>query len=417
MTSVSVNVQAPRSNPPNPSDEPVVSTASTPAAAIAQPGVQNDPWAKFGPPPQLQSFNVDKNGPGGGAKSAKGANAVGATNAPPSPKTAAPVYDIAKTTSADIERLRKEGKERLANTIANAQVAYGDLLETHPRVKIVVTTSDGNGGQPVLVVRGPDYQKGAHVHTHYHGDNATVADDLGSKAGTNARIRAVILKEDPQAVFVLPEAQNSTEKGDSFSNDNTYSASWGNVESQVQTTADALEAAGVTDKPTESVVSFHSGGGMALVNLVNADKTGSRLKADRIELYDCVYHFGKDNIPLYHFEARLRDWSKTDNGKAVDQVIYYRGSNDASRTQVIEQSFPAKDGKARFALLDMKKEPAIVEKDGKIDEKLDPVAEDTRGNAFEVTRNGKQTGKIAHNFNPDSHYRTTGQFLGSKPRP
>jgi hypothetical protein len=137
--------------------------------------------------------------------------------------------------------------------------------------------------------------------------------------------------------------------------------------------------------PKESVVSFHSGGGMALVNLVNnnKDKGSSTLQADRLELYDCVYHFGEKDgkiLPAYHFEARLRDWSQTTSGQAVKQVIFYRGSNNVSRAAVMEQSV----GMAKFKMIDMAKEPPLPKNPG---------------------------------FNPDPHYRTVGEFMGKPPRP
>jgi hypothetical protein len=167
----------------------------------------------------------------------------------------------------------------------------------------IIHLDSGNGGQPILVARGPDYAKGPHVHTHYHGNNATVADPLGSKAGMNARIRDVLLSEDRQAVFVLPEDVNAGPHPDSPREGIDYGVSWTNAISQVQTTQDALEAAGVTQAPEQTVVSFHSGGGLALDRLILADPCGGRLKADRVELYDCVYHFGstKDKQqPVYY---------------------------------------------------------------------------------------------------------------------
>ena len=118
-------------------------------------------------------------------------------------------FDITKVTPQQIQELRNKKQDELANTIENAQIAYDDFVKANPGVKVIVTTSEGNGGKPVLVVKGAAADKDAHVHTHYHGDNATVADPLGSKAGQNARIRDT-LKKDPHAVFVLPEAANST---------------------------------------------------------------------------------------------------------------------------------------------------------------------------------------------------------------
>jgi hypothetical protein len=311
-----------------------------------------------------------------------GVNAKQSTGAKP-PQT----FDIMTVTPQQIKELRDKKQNQLADTIENSKAAYTDFVKANPGVKVIVTTSEGNGGKPVLVAKGAKADKDAHVHTHYHGDNATVGDPLGSKAGQNARIRDTLLK-DPHAVFVLPEAANSSDSGpkpDSPSNDKRYSVSWSNVKNQVKTTNDALDAAGVQRPPKESVVSFHSGGGMALVNLVNnnKDKGSSTLQADRLELYDCVYHFGEKDgkiLPAYHFEARLRDWSQTTSGQAVKQVIFYRGSNNVSRAAVMEQSV----GMAKFKMIDMAKEPPLPKNPG---------------------------------FNPDPHYRTVGEFMGKPPRP
>ncbi len=367
----------------------------------------NTPDTSFGAPQQFAG-DANKNGSSGGVGAQKTAAPkttnvdVKQSNVSSKPPQ---TYDITKVTPQQIQELRNKKQDQLANTIENAQIAYDDFVKANPGVKVIVTTSEGNGGKPVLVVKGAAADKDAHVHTHYHGDNATVGDPLGSKAGQNARIRDT-LKKDPHAVFVLPEAANSTKKTDSSSNNNSYSVSWSNVKSQVKTTNDALDAAGVQRPPKETVVSFHSGGGMALVNLVNAnkDKGNATLQADRLELYDSVYHFGKENNPAYHFEARLRDWSQTDSGRAVQQVVFYRGSNDISRAAVMEKAV----GKDKFKVVDMSKQPPV-------DDTINPPAENSNGNWTEVVRNGKQTGKVAHNFNPDAHYRTVGQFMGTRP--
>jgi hypothetical protein len=368
---------------------------------------QLDNAYKTSMPAAPQQFVADKNGVSGGTQKNAPAKTTGVDAKQSSNVSKPEAYDISKVTPEQIKELRSKKQDQLANTIENAKIAYDDFVKANPGVKVMVTTSEGNGGKPVLVVKGAKADTDAHVHTHYHGDNATVADPLGSKAGQNARIRDTLMK-DPHAVFVLPEAANSTAKTDSTMNDNSYSASWSNVKSQVKTTNDALDAAGVQRPPKESVVSFHSGGGMALVNLVNnnKDKGNATLQADRLELYDCVYHFGKENHPAYHFEQRLREWSQTDSGKAVKQVIFYRGSNDVSRAGVMEKSV----GSDKFKVIDMAKEPPL-------DDTINPPAENANGNWMEVVRNGKQTGKVAHNFNPHPHYRTVGQFLGTRPRP
>ncbi len=347
-------------------------------------------------------------------------------------------YDLAKVTPDVIKDLRACGQRQLADTIEHAKASYADLLALNPPAKLYVTLSAGNGGVPVLVVKGPkfDPQADAHVHTHYHGDNATVADPLGSKAGVNARIREVILNKDPQAVFVLPEASNSTAPDklprthhpvDSPAMDNKYPVNWSNVKDQVQTTKDALAAAGVT-KVGESVVSAHSGGGMALVNLINADKAGGTLlRADRLELYDCMYHFniapidGKPN-PRYFTEQRLADWSKTPNGQAVKQVNFYEAGSDSTgaRAKVVERAFPAHGGQAVFKLYPMSKEPSLFDANGKIDPKVDPVARDVHGNTIEqkvLVRPQDDKPPVAHNYRPTPHYRTVGERLGDGPQP
>lgn len=367
-------------------------------------------------PHQFAGVYADKNGVGGAPQKTAAPKTTAVDTKQPGAGAKPPEsFDIATITPKQIQELRDKKQVQLANTIENAQAAYGDFVKANPGVKVIVTTSEGNNGHPVLVAKGAKADTDAHVHTHYHGDNATVGDPLGSKAGQNARIRDTLMK-DPHAVFVLPEAANSTASPDSPSNDNAYSVNWSEVKSQVKTTNDALDAAGVKRPPKESVVSFHSGGGMALVTLVNAgkDKGGSTLQADRLELYDCVYHFGEKDKPLpqYHFEERLQDWSQTASGKAVKQVIFYRGSNNLSRAAVMEQSV----GKDKFKLVDMDKEPPLSANPG-LDDTIDPPAENANGNWNEVVRDGKQTGEVVHNFKPNSHYRTVGEFMGTRPRP
>jgi hypothetical protein len=129
-------------------------------------------------------------------------------------------------------------------------------------------------------------------------------------------------------------------------------------------------------------------------------------------LYDCVYHFGKENAPAYHFEKRLNEWSQTASGKAVGQVIFYRGSNDVSRAAGMEQSV----GKGKFKLVDMDNEPKLSQKPD-INDQIDPPAENANGNWTEIVRNGKQTGEVVHNYRPNAHYRTVGEFMGTRPRP
>jgi hypothetical protein len=368
-------------------------------------------------------LHTGPDGPGSGAPVAK-PEVAGAIKSPPT-KTACKAlpqtYDVNATTPDQIADLRACGLDRMADTIEHAKASYADLLALKPPATILVTTSAGNGGQPVMVVMGPEFKKDedANVHTYYHGDNATVADPLGSKDGHNARIRAVILGEDKQAVFVLPEAGNS--RGiDSPAHDNHYGVAWSNVKSQAQTTNDALAEAGVR-RIAERTVSAHSGGGMALIYAINNTPNGTGLLADRLDLYDCVYHFGEPDTHAFHLDEHLAQWAKTPNGHVVHDVVFVRGSNQdfEARGKVIDKGF---DGRAQFHLINLKTKPPAEDANGKIDETLNPVARDVNAKTFEQTVlvNPPKKGDpkpLAHNYRsaPESlnHYRTSGQYLGA----
>lgn len=361
-------------------------------AALPAPIPSGDPLAKFG---GLYGLHAGVQqmvwGWGGG---------FGGTKSPP------PVYDVATTPQKEIDDLKKSGdaaQRRLGHTIENARASYGDLLAKGAR--IVVTTSQGNGGQPVMTLMGPgfdpnDPNKTARVHTHYHGDNATVADPIGSKAGTNSRIREVIAR-DPQTVFVLPEAGNSPQGVDSPQNDKYYPASWANVQSQVQTTEDALKAAGVS-KVGKEIVSVHSRGGEVLQRLMALDGTGGLLRANRLEMYDS----------LYGSQDSVAKWGRTANGKAAESVIYFHGTNKAGRHAVIENAFAGK-----FKKVDMKDQKPL-------DDTVNPVYHDANNKTY--TRTKEWTDKdgtkhvshpVVRQFDSNAHYRTTGQFLDSEPGP
>ena len=314
-----------------------------------------------------------------------------------------PSYEVGKTPQHVIDELKASpdaARQRLGRTIENAQVAYGDLIAKGARV--VVTTSIGNSGQPVMVIRGPgfDDSKDARVHTHYHGDNATVADPLGSKAGTNARIRDVIAK-DPQTVFVLPESGAAREGVDSPQNDNHYSVHWEKtVVDQARTTDDALAAVDIT-KVGRQTVSFHSGGGKVVEKLMELDRSGDRLRADRLELHDCFYG---------NWSQSFADWARTPNGQKVTDVIYYHGSNADWQQNVVEKAF-----KGKYTKVEMSRQGPVAEHN--------PVARDSNRDSFGTIDvrwvNGRRKIVLneAHNYNPDPHYRTTGQFLGMEPGP
>ncbi len=250
-------------------------------------------------------------------------------------------------------------QQDLAMTEANAKTSYADLIKRGGRV--VVTTSAGNGGQPVVVLIPPGFDptKPARVHTHYHGNNASAVDPVGGPSGANARMAAVQTR-DPQTVFVLPVCANPQKKVPLW-----YDVSWSNASSQTQTTSDALKAAGITNVG-KRIVSAHSRGGSALANIINKDPAG--LKADRLELHDS----------LYGSQVQLRNWAASANGKAVSSVLFYRAGNPVGRDAELAQAF--------------------------------------RNQGYQRIEMSAQTPMPAKTpYFRDSHYRTVGEFLDSQP--
>jgi len=397
--------------------DPSAASPATPAPAASDAAAHvasGDALAQFGamhglhPAVQQFAYAGPNGGSGGAAKShgAAGAKSVGRAPAPPPPQIKAS-YDVGSTTPAEIAQLRRvaartgnDKLSQLANTIENAKAGYGDLLAKGAR--IAVTTSAGNGGHPVMTVVGPgfDSNKAARIHTHYHGDNATVADPLGSKAGTNARIRSAITR-DPQTVFVLPEASNAPRATDSPRHNGDYSVKWGNVKNQAQTTDDALRAAGVTNVGKQ-IVSFHSGGGVIVRELLKLDPTGALLRADRLEMHDSLYgdpkHNWKKGPDPIGWEKAVVEWSRTPSGQHAS-FAYFHGNNLQQRVQVLVDGLGARLRK--FEMADLMP----------VADHNNPVAHDSDGKAVGNPR------APAREYNPHPHYRTAGQFLGAMPGP
>lgn len=132
---------------------------------------------------------------------------------------------------------------RIARLLDEANERYGSLLtaeEGRTPGRVVVTTSEGNGGQPVLVIVPPGFSADQEtaVHTHDHGNNTNVAGEHHATGRTQAILGAVAAN--PQTILVMPEdaAMDWTDRGD----DVLYSARWDNATDQPATTADALRA-------------------------------------------------------------------------------------------------------------------------------------------------------------------------------
>jgi len=300
------------------------------------------------------------------------------------PDAATRVYDVATTSKADIDALKNspdKQQQRLGHTIENLQNSYRDLIDSK-QVNIKVAMNPANGNEPVATIASAalDPNKGVRVHTHYHGDNATIGDPVGSKAGQASRIREII-QRDPQMVFVLPECQSARPTPDGPKHNLGYKAEWGNVKSQVETTEGALRAAGLNPwKVMQETVSFHSRGGEVIENLMKNDKTGNSLRADRLELLDCLYGSPDD----------VAAWGRTDNGKKVGRVIYVQGTNVASGygdDREIRKTFKGNS----YIRIDISYKDAARHADVK--------DHDVR------------------KYHPNPHYQTTGRYLGIWPLP
>jgi len=331
-------------------------------------------------------------------------HAAGTTAAPHKlvPDAATRTYDVATTSQADIDALKNSPdpkQQRLGHTIENAKASYGDLLDNH--VKIAAALNAGNGGEPVLTITSEDfnYTKPTRVHTHYHGDNATVGDPVGSKAGQNSRIRETLAR-DPQMVFVLPECSNATPTADGPKNDNYYHADWGNVKSQAETTDLALKAAGAyTKNVVQETVSVHSRGGEVIQKLMEHDPSGKSLRADRLELHDS----------LYGSQGAVAQWGRTDNGKHVGHVIYVHGSNGGVKGDGRDREI-AKTFKDKYIAIDISHQKPLNDQNN-------PVVYDGKDAKRDDHIHGPNGHEGVRRFHPDVHYQTTGRFLAIWPLP
>ena len=318
------------------------------------------------------------------------------------PDAATRVYDVTHTSRAEIDALKNSPdtqQQRLGRTIENAKASYGDLLAKG--AKIVVTMNAGNGGEPVMTLMGPgfDPKLPARIHTHYHGDNATVADPVGSKAGQNSRIRETVAR-DPQSVFVLPECRSATPTVDGPTNDNYYHADWSNVKSQAQTTDLALEAAGINKNKIErETVSVHSRGGEVIQKLMHDDPSGRSLRADRLELHDS----------LYGSQGAVVAWGHTDNGKQVDKVIYVHGTNGGPNGDGRDKEI-AKTFKGAYIRIDISHQKPLNDHNN-------PVVYDGKDAKRDDHIHGKGGHEGVRQFHPNAHYQTTGRFLAIWPLP
>lgn len=229
-------------------------------------------------------------------------------------------FDVATLSPQDLAQL-KASQPALARTLEQAKTTYADVLSRTPPARLVVTTSAGNGGAPVLTVVPPgfDPNKPVTVQTHFHGDLTSVAAPNGSHTGN---IKEQLAK-DPQRLWVLPEAQGNV---------GAQATNWNNVRDQQATVRDALAAAGVSaGADAKFVVSAHSAGGRALAA---AMKSGT-LRADQLVLLDCLYE--STNGPGA-FSAILGATRAGGLDGVKDVVIVATGSYPAERDAQLKQA-------------------------------------------------------------------------------
>lgn len=249
----------------------------------------------------------------------------GPTPAPAPAAPAAPVsgdgFDLASATrfevsqgkllsAADLAALKRAGKGELASVIAQAQQSYRGLLDQG--AKLVVTTSAGNGGKPVIAIvppalaRNTDPAAPYRVQVHYHGMGSTAASPSASSP-LEARI-AQSFSQSPPTVFVLPHSASPAKDV----------PKWSNVKDTGRTADDAL--AGVVGARQQLTVSAHSLGRRAIESAI----ASGGLKADRLDVQDAFYRTQPEG------PRAVRAWMEENPGAQVRVLITSNGMSDAA---------------------------------------------------------------------------------------
>lgn len=196
----------------------------------------------------------------------RGGVAPGSPSSPSGP-AAVDVSQVAPGSTA-FQQLSPAQQQAVRDARAFAQAQFAGLA---PPPSVLVTTSPGNGGQPVTVIVPPGATPPLEVHTHYHGDRSR---SLATNPAADALAKTI--RAGGNTVFVLPEARSTAGRTD-----------WTNVSNTAQTTADALAQAGLggADVARRSL-SVHSAGGRALVQAL---KAGEQLSLDQLVIQDALF--------------------------------------------------------------------------------------------------------------------------------
>ncbi len=220
-------------------------------------------------------------------------------------KTPPPAIELTKGKTLSKAELGAIKDKDLAETVAGVQQNYKKLLDAG--AKIVITTSAGNNGRPIVTVVPPalvnnkDPKVKYDVDVHYHGMHGSVAKPNGSSE-VQKQIEASF-KRTPPTVYVLPTAKIvPTMQGETKTTMPVWSAS---VRDTGKTADDGV--AGVVGTRRQLTVSAHSLGRQALTA---AAKNGG-LKADRIDVQDGFSAVKKDGVwhGLEDMKA-VYDWMK-----------------------------------------------------------------------------------------------------------
>lgn len=238
--------------------------------------------------------------------------------------------DVTRVSARRLAAWRAGGlcAQQHAATVERARSAYARLLDMGARV--LVARVGSNGGCPAVLLVPPGFQPASphRVHVHFHGWNSSAAEPEGHPAGVSKAI-ARRFDRDARTVYVLPECENiplNARPVWAGVQSVTVETSWANVES-TSGTADELLAMAFGAAPrassVEHVLSAHSGGGRALGYAMQRRPRGDGLRADRVELYDCLY-----GAPYGALSARqaLKAWLRTPSGTAVRAVAYFEGN-------------------------------------------------------------------------------------------
>lgn len=179
--------------------------------------------------------------------------------------------DLAQVTPGEIAEL-KQRHLWLGCTVEQARSTWRAEL---PAARLAVCSSEGNGGEPVLLLAPPRFEPRLPfiVHTHFHGDFTAV----GAPGGVHTLRMRELLEAEPQRLWVLPEARG---------NIGARGTDWGNVRDLRGLVAEALAAVGLHGRSdTRGVVSAHSAGGRALATVLG----NGTLQAHQLVLLDCLF--------------------------------------------------------------------------------------------------------------------------------